>query len=356
MTIDPDLLDAARCDDRGVPLVGRSGELAALRRAGAEDLSIGRIYEGHVDALQLIARFGTSAQRTAAQLDAGGGKLFGVWNTQDENPVRIVAHGTRYRLTGAKSWASGATFVVRPLVTAAWPDGTSQLCLVPMENISPQIDGSAWRPLGMHDSQSFSVGFEGVTLEARALIGSPGDYERQPWFLGGALRFTAVQTGALERLVIETARYLCERSRDGDVVQTIRVGEMRVALGTALHWLEAGAGAWSAFDASPDDAKAAAAVDGADCARIAIERAALEITERTMRAVGARGLLEPLPFARIIRDLQMYLRQPAPDAAAIRVGRTVFAATKTRRKVASAASSGTAEQRSNASAADSSKR
>lgn len=162
-------------------------------------------------------------------------------------------------------------------------------------------------------------------------------YARQPWFFGGAVRFTAVQTGGIERLVFETAQYLAHRGRAGDLLQTMRLGEMRVALRTALHWLDAGADAWSAYDAGPgDEAAAQAVVEAADGARIAIEGAALSVIERAMRAIGARGLQEPLPFVRLVRDLEMYLRQPAPDAAIARVGRAAFEATSAQRSAASA--------------------
>ncbi|GAC1299966.1 MAG: acyl-CoA dehydrogenase family protein [Vulcanimicrobiaceae bacterium] len=366
MRIDSELIDAAACDAGGVPLGGRRAELSALRRAGYADLSVGRIYEGHVNALQLIARFGTAPQRETARADVRDGRLFGVWNTQDDEPVRIVAEGPRFRLSGAKSWASGAAFVARPVVTAAWPDGSLQMCVVPMDAVAPAIDPSAWRPHGMHDSQSYRVAFDGIALDADRLIGAPGDYLRQPYFFGGALRFTAVQTGGIERLVVETARYLAERGRDGDLVQTMRLGEMHVALRTALYWLDAGADAWTAYDASVRDVTAigqaaherlaADVVDAADGARIAIERAALDVIERTMRAVGARGLLEPLPFVRLVRDLEMYLRQPAPDAAVARAGRAAFDAASAQRSVASATGNGSSAVRANVSEARASNR
>jgi hypothetical protein len=37
-------------------------------------------------------------------------------------------------------------------------------------------------------------------------------------------------------------------------------------------------------------------------------------------SVGARGLLRPHPVERIVRDLTLYLRQPAPDAALTNAG------------------------------------
>jgi len=352
--IDSELLALAGNDDAGVPLAGRRAELAALRRAGYADLSAGRIYEGHVNAHQLIGRFATAAQRETAREDARVGHLSGVWNSQDDEPVRIVASESRFRLSGVKAWASGATFVTRPIVTAAWPDGSLQMCIVPMERALPDIDGDAWRPHGMLESQSLHVDFAGVTLEPEALVGAPGDYLRQPWFFGGAIRFTAVQTGAIARLVDETACYLIERGRDGDALQTMRLGEMRVALGTASHWLDAGADAWQSYDRGTLDA--ASVVDTADGARIAVERAALDVIERAMRAVGARGLLHPLPFGRLVRDLEMYLRQPSPDAAIARVGRAAFDAASAQRNAASTTGNGSRATSPNAADALASKR
>jgi alkylation response protein AidB-like acyl-CoA dehydrogenase len=66
-------------------------------------------------------------------------------------------------------------------------------------------------------------------------------------------------------------------------------------------------------------------LDVVDMARTVVERVALDVIERAVRSVGARGLVEPEPFAALVRDLQMYLRQPSPDAALQRVGRAAFA-------------------------------
>ena len=47
--------------------------------------------------------------------------------------------------------------------------------------------------------------------------------------------------------------------------------------------------------------------------------------------VGARGMMRPYPFGRMVRDLTMYLRQPAPDAVIERIGRHVLDDTAGRR-------------------------
>jgi alkylation response protein AidB-like acyl-CoA dehydrogenase len=310
----------AKYDERGVFLAGRRAELDALRAMGARDASLGRLYEGHLNGALLVALYGTEHQRAAAYRDVADGHLFGVWNTQDERPVLISTAGSVSTLEGAKTWASGADTVTRALVTARRPDGLLQMCLVPLDRARPPLDAAAWKPLGMHDSNSFEMSFDGVRLSDIDLIGAPGDYEKAPWFLGGALRFVAVHAGIIERLCGETARYLRARNRSNDPLQLARLGEMRIATRSALNWVRTGEEAWSAYDAAPGPVTSDRVIDVADMARLAVERAGLDVAERAMRAVGARGLLEPLPFSRLIRDLQMYLRQPNPDGTLCRVG------------------------------------
>ena len=58
--------------------------------------------------------------------------------------------------------------------------------------------------------------------------------------------------------------------------------------------------------------------------RTAIEKICLDMLQLAERNVGARGLLQPLPFERLHRDLTHYLRQPAPDGALADVGRFVL--------------------------------
>ena len=55
--------------------------------------------------------------------------------------------------------------------------------------------------------------------------------------------------------------------------------------------------------------------------RTAIEAVCMDVVRGVERAVGARGLMRPFPFPRLIRDLSMYVRQPAADIVIDRIGR-----------------------------------
>ncbi len=234
--------------------------------------------------------------------------------------MQLVARSSGgFTLRGRKTFASGAGRVARALITAALPDGRSQLVVVAMDSVATTIDTAAWRPLGMERSDSYAIAFDGVKLNENELVGAPGDYERSPWFLGGGIRFVAVQCGALERLRDETARYLRELGRERNAFQQARLAQVAVAAAAARNWLSVAAPAWSAYDDEPTPERSGDLVMVTDCARIAVERAALDVIERVEQRVGARGLLQPHPFGPLLRDLAMYIRQPAPDAALIRI-------------------------------------
>jgi alkylation response protein AidB-like acyl-CoA dehydrogenase len=300
--------------------------LALLKTMGRGDLSVGRLYEGHVNALQLIQTFGRPEQLGTWAADAcERGLLFGVWNTEAGDGVKIIPlDGGRYRLEGAKTFASGAGNVQRPIVTGALPDGGWQMVIVPADEVSVAIDPSWWRPLGMQASTSYKIDFSGVELGAEWLLGEPGDYFLQPWFFGGAIRFAAVHLGGAESLLNETRRFLQALDRTGDPYQQARVAEGAMAIESGNLWLR---GAAQTVDIAPGGGARSdidRMVNYANMTRLAIETICLDVIRLTERAVGARGLLQPLPIERIIRDLTLYLRQPAPDAALASVGRLML--------------------------------
>ncbi len=320
-------LASGLADERGVPHIGRRLEHERLRDAGARDLAWGRLYEGHVNALQLIARLGDDAQRAQAQADVAAGRLFAVWNTQAADGVRILsADASGVNLAGRKTFASGAGRVARAVVTAAWPDGSSQITVVPMDRVDTTIDRSFWRePYGMETSDSFAVDFSGVRLERAGLIGAPGDYERMPWFSAGASRFVAAQSGGVEQLVADFASFVRRRNQHDDALQLSRLGGCIVAARTTVLWTGACVDAWERYDAAATEESEAHLLVTVDAARCAVERAALDVAEAIERGAGARGLLDNEPFARRLRDLRMYLRQPAIDATLMRVARSAIA-------------------------------
>ncbi|UPL49545.1 acyl-CoA dehydrogenase family protein [Hymenobacter sublimis] len=303
--------------------------LSTLRHIGRGNLAVGRLYEGHVNALQLFQRFGRPDQISHWAADALAGHLFGVWNTEAEDGVRLepLPNG-RFRLQGSKTFGSGAGHVTRPLLTGALPDGGWQMLILPLDLQQPEYNTSFWQPLGMRASASFQVNLSGLEIEATDLLGKPGDYYQQPWFSGGAIRFAAVQVGGAEAIFDETTRFLRAVGRTDDPYQRQRLGEMSMLIATGQHWLRAAA----EFVKRPGAATsptlpsyAEATVAHANLMRSVVEDLCLRLLALAERCVGARGLLRPEPFERLHRDLTHYLRQPAPDAALADAGRYALA-------------------------------
>lgn len=297
-------------------------QLLLLKELGRGNLSVGRLYEGHVNALQLIQMFGTPEQVARSAADAGErGLLFGVWNTEATDGVRLVPLDDGFfRLEGAKTFASGAGHVGRPIVPGALPDGGWQMTVVPMDEVRVEIDPSWWQPIGMRASASYRVDFTGVEIGEADLLGVPGDYHRQPWFSAGAVRFAAVQLGGAEALLDALRDYLRDLDRTSDPFQRARAGQAAIAVETGNLWLR---GAARHVNLSPNSDRTddpAPQIAYANMTRVAIEQVCQSVMRLVEESVGARGLLRPHPVERIVRDLTLYLRQPAPDAALAGVG------------------------------------
>jgi alkylation response protein AidB-like acyl-CoA dehydrogenase len=312
----------------GTEAGGTASLLGLLAEIGRGNLSLGRIYEGHINALHLIATYGTRSQIEDAAGDARDGRLlFGIWNTEGADGVNIEpVGGGRYRLHGAKTFGSGTGVVARAIVPGRLPDGGWQMCLIPMDRVSIRTDPSWWRPMGMYGSASFKVDFTGVEIGEAQVIGEPGDYQCQPWLSAGAIRFAAVQLGGAEALFDVARAELRSLGRDGDPHQRARFGQMAIAIEGGRLWLRGAApyldlALAMARDGTLDDPTSERVVAYVNMARTAIEQICLDTIQLVERSVGVRGMLKPHPMERLVRDLSTYLRQPAPDAALTDAGR-----------------------------------
>ena len=291
--------------------------LTVLRTIGRGSLPLGRLYEGHVNALLLIDEFGTPAQYERWAADAHDGHLFGVWNTEaPSDGVRYTVEGERVRVDGAKTFASGCAHVTRALVPGALVDGW-QMAVLPLDTMDLIVEPEWWRASGMQASQSGRVDFTDATVEAEALLGAPGDYLREPAFTGGSIRFAAVQLGGAEALAEAARTHLVRLGRTEHPTHQARFGQIATALETGALWL---LGASRLMDPPVGRADPGAVRAYVQMARTAVERVCLDVLEWTDRTVGARGLGTPGATERVGRDLRLYLRQPDPDGAAEAAG------------------------------------
>lgn len=282
-----------------------------LRHIGSGSLPLGRLFEGHVNALGLVLRYGSREQVSLVASEARDGKLSGVWNTDDREGLRLLPDCRRYRLEGRKILASGAGYIERPIVTASDSSG-SRLIVMPRLPFGERADLSQWTAQGMRASATGSVDFSGLAVEAIQIVGGDGDYERQPTFSGGAWRFAAVHLGGMERLFDLLRAHLRSTGRGGNPHQAARLAEAAIAVETARLWVERAA---SVAEAPSDATGADRIVAYVNLVRLAVERAGLDLMQLVHRSVGLQAFVRPNPIERVSRDLATYLRQPGPDNA-----------------------------------------
>lgn len=326
----PDAIDAAaiRADlgeaARALPFLGDpkdAGALLALLRTlydtGRRDLPLGRLLEGHVDALQIVGRYADPALAATTHARARDGALFGVWNA-DLPEGRLARDGDG--MSGGKSYASGAGVLTHALVTIdeATMDGSDgrQLLLVDLDRAPPAIDRDWWRVVGMQRSQTHIVHWTNAPSDAFAPIGNPGDYVCEPWFSGGALRFVAVHAGGIAALCDHVRDHLIATGRARDPHQAGRLAALFGLADAAALVVRAAADAWFGNDDALRLARVAAA-------RVRVAEAAEQALSIAQAAVGLPGMFHAHPLSAAMTNLAVYIRQPAPDAQRMAVGRAV---------------------------------
>jgi len=276
----------------------------ALRLVGRADLSLGRLYEGHVNALTLFGWYATAAQLAWLAHELDRGAWFGVWATEAPPGVALASNPEPH-LTGAKTFASGAGGLGFAIVTAAPEAGERRLVVVPADDAA-RTDASRWRVRGMRASVSGRYELSDLPVPPDMLLGAPGDYDREPRFTAGAWRFCAVQLGGIEALLTETRAAMNAAAR-ADPIQRARFADAVAATRTAGFWVR------EAADRAADEH-----IDAIEIARMArgvVERAGLDVMEAAARIVGTRSAFDGERIDKIVRDLSLYLRQGGPDYA-----------------------------------------
>jgi alkylation response protein AidB-like acyl-CoA dehydrogenase len=280
-----------------------------LHLIGSGSIALGRIFEGHLNAIRLVIRYGDAAQCRTVAADAQAGHLHALWVTDGDDPMRYARSTHGIELQGQKQFCSAAGHATRAVVTATSPEGASRLLLLPLG----QGEIARALPAGLQGVRSAGTGcvdFTGVAHDARTVFGAPDSYLREPDFSAGAWRACAVTAGGLSALVAATGAELVARGRAQHPAQRERFGRMLINAQTARLWLLHAAPLAEDADRQPE--LAAATVN---LARIAIEAACLDTMQLAQRSLGMSAFMQSNPVERMCRDLGTYLRQPAPDEA-----------------------------------------
>jgi alkylation response protein AidB-like acyl-CoA dehydrogenase len=292
--------------------------LRLLKDVGRSNGAIGRIFEGHINTLYLIHLYANEEQRAYWYNEVEvNKKMFGVWNTDGKRGISFQVTDNEVLIDGAKGFCSGADLVDYALIGGKTNqpanDSDWQMVIVPMQEVEEfRIDRDSWQPMGMKASVSYTIDFSGIRLMSQALLGQPGDYLKSPYFLGGSIRFAAVQLGMAEAVYNKTLEFLRGLNRLEDPFQKMRIGKMAMAVQTGQLWIEKGGQNFDEWKGQKTFYKRLVAY--ANLNRLTIESVCLEVMQLSTLCVGAKGLMGPGDLERWHRDLSYYLRQPAPDA------------------------------------------
>ncbi len=294
---------------RGLGLCGAEGAQSLfqlLHLLGDAHLAVGRIFEAHVNALELVRRYGTEKQMETAAQAAQAGDLFALWVT--DSPKNRLRLSPSLVLTGEKWFCSAAGVATRALVTAETEVGP-QMVFVTL-NASARVTDQGIKLAGMRAATTGSVDLTGVVIREDELIGNPSGYLREPVFSTGAWRSSAVALGGVAALIEAGRIELRSRGRADDPYQRMRFGQAVIAHETGRLWmLQAARRAESATEPGED------AVAYVNLARTAVETAGLDVIRLIQRSLGLSAFMQGSSAERIARDLATYLRQPAPDEA-----------------------------------------
>jgi alkylation response protein AidB-like acyl-CoA dehydrogenase len=302
------------------PPAGR--ELALVRAVAAADGSVGRIYDGHLNAVERLTVQGSSTLRGHELARFAAGELLGgVWGGDpgpgEGTPAAVIDTPAGPVLRGVKTFCSGAGGLDRALVLARGPEGGPPLSAW-VDLTDPErarVDLSWYRSHGLRASVSHRVVFE--DLPVIELLGPPGSISAQPWFARDALRTAASWAGMADSAVASALAELATRPATGPL-EGLAAGRILAAQHTISVWLAAAATAM--------DDRGAELPSVALHGRVAIADACRTLLDEAARACGSRPFARGGALDRARRDLEVFLLQHRLDPMLARAGEAALRA------------------------------
>ncbi|TFY89094.1 acyl-CoA dehydrogenase [Pseudomonas kairouanensis] len=275
-----------------LPLPGSGQTLerfSGLAQVAGHDLRLCKLFEGHTDALAIIAELDHALPPH--------GSTWGMWAAEPpQAKVRVRHDGEWLVVEGRKAWCSGAAVVSHGLLTAWDEEDRQQLVAVQMQQPGIKVTSEGWNAVGMAATGSVEVVFK----EARGLaVGGPGDYLSRPGFWHGGIGIAACWYGGAQRLG-EMLRAQCSKRPEPHALA--HLGAVDSALNSAACVLRASA---QRVDREPF----ADARQWAQQARACIEDTVEQVIHHVGRAVGAGPFCKDPHFAQLMADLPVYVRQ-----------------------------------------------
>jgi alkylation response protein AidB-like acyl-CoA dehydrogenase len=283
----------------------------ALAGLGRDDLAVGRLVEGHVDALWILKEAGR---------EAVPGAVYGVWASASGG-TGLTATDTSdgWSVDGTMRYCSGAWFVDRALVVVSTAHGKR---LIDVDVRAEQLPGGSltrdddtWPAVGMDVTRSVDVAVRGLAVRSDDAIGGPDFYLDRPGFAAGGVGVAAVWLGGAAGVLDALIRTLSpnpggaspsrvtahQRAHLGAMAATVTAADALLA--ELAHRLDR---------SHPADRRLPAADAGV--ARAAVELAVEEVLQRAARVSGPTPLCRDAAFGHRLADLQVYVRQHHAEA------------------------------------------
>jgi hypothetical protein len=290
-----------------------------LRRVAAADASVGRILDGHQNAIERleVAADPKTRDRELA-LVAAGERLLGVWGADpgpgEGAPARLIESGGGLVLRGAKTFCSGAGGIDAALVMVGADDGSAPSLALVECGPEVEVDRSWYRAAGLRASESHRVAFDDAPVTA--VLGDPGELARDPWFSRDAMRTAASWAGMVDAAVAAALDDLAARRADEPLAQ-LAAGRIESAHGTVDAWIERAA---AVADAAVTPGSTVEPRPTGIAMRAEIDRAAKAILADAAAACGSHPFVTGGRLDRGRRDLETFLLQHRLEPLLTRLG------------------------------------
>ena len=299
-------LTAGRLDWRPMSWTGL---VEGLLRVGVTDIPLGRLVEGHVDALRILDQAGAEPH---------AGARYGVWASRSAGTgIAARVEGATLRLNGTIRFASGAGVIDRALVPV-WSDPETHL-LVDLAVDDLPVDRSHWTTAAMRVSQSHTVTVADLVVDATDVVGEPSFYLGRPGFLPGGVGVAAVWAGGLTRVLDVTVAML--DGRRVTEAQDARLGRARLHLIAALTAVRAaGSRLDELWPARAESSTAPLITEVVTESRALVAHAVTAALAELRILAGPAGLAFDPDLGHALDDLGLYAAQLNVDAEATRLG------------------------------------
>lgn len=299
-----------------LPLPGSGATLdrwRALAAVAQFDLSLAKFYEGHTDALAILAEL-----QEPGVVPASG--AWCVWAAEAPGGRAVIqaqGDGT-VLLQGFKHWCSGAATSDHALLTAWKEDGAGPYLLrLSLDQPGISIDTSKWKAVGMAKSASVNIAFAGVRVE---VVGEAGSYLNRPGFWQGGAGVAACWFGGAVVIALALKKSILQGvPSTRSVYQLASLGKVELALHETASILRHAA-QW--IDTYP----AGDAVHVALQARLSAERCSKLVIDEVGKTLGASPFCLDEKFARATADLPVFIRQSHAEKDFAALGEYALAA------------------------------